>query len=768
MAMAPVKGQMRFLHLEDNANDQLLVREMLHGDGLLGEMVAVSTSSEFENALHRQPFDLIISDFSLPSFDGLKALAIARKISPHTPFIFFSGTIGEEVAVESLRNGATDYVLKQRPQRLVGAVRSALRMKGERMRMTQMEGELRQMEERLRIVARASNDVVWEWDIPNDKVWFSENFQDILGYHREEIGSSLQRWQSLIHPDDRDRVVASLTAAVAGSGRVWWSEHRVRRANGSYLNVYDRASIVYSDDRKPLRMVGIKIDMTERKKSEEKILEQAELLDKAQDAIIVCDLDRAILYWNKGAQRIYGWSAGEALGKNVRELFFHDKIPSQLAEAAKSLDETGEWTGELSEFTKNNLPVVVQARATLIRDERGVAKSLLIINTDITERKQLEEQFLRAQRLESLGALVGGIAHDLNNALVPIMVGVDILRQQPLSPDAESMVHTMETSARRSSEMVQQMLVFARGGEKNKTIIHMNQLLKEMAKIVADTFPKNIRLRLHADKALWPVSGFPTQLHQILLNLCVNARDAMPDGGTLTFTGENVVLPQQEATRHKMAPGNFVCVSVADTGTGIPPDVMEKLFQPFFTTKGKKGTGLGLSTCQNIVRSHNGFITVQSKPGAGARFEVYFPACEEASVNTASVPRPPPPSGRGERILVVDDEEAILAITRAALENYGYEVLVANSGLEAVNYFEESRPPVSLLLTDWAMPLMDGAAAVKAIRKIQPNLKVIFMSGSEGGVEALIPKVEMDAFIGKPFTNENLLETIHDVLSRKA
>lgn len=752
---------MRFLHLEDNANDQILVREMLQGEGLASELVVVTTSLEFESALQRQPFDLIISDFSLPSFDGLRALAIARKLSPQTPFIFFSGTIGEEVAVESLRHGATDYVLKQRPQRLAGAVRSALRSKEERVQLAKMEGELRQMEERLRIVARASNDVVWEWNILTDKLWFSENFQDVFGYPREEIGSSLARWQSLIHPDDRDRVVASLTAVVAGGGRVWWSEHRVRLASGFYLNVYDRASVVYGEDRKPLRVVGIKIDITERKKTEEKIREQAELLDKAQDAIIVCNIDRTIVYWNKGAERMYGWSALEAMGKNIRQLFFHEKIPTQINDAVKTLEASGEWSGELSEFTKSNRSVVVQARATLIRDERGVAKSLLIINTDITERKQLEEQFLRAQRLESLGALVGGIAHDLNNALAPIVIGVDILRQQPLSPDAESMVRTMETSAQRSSEMVKQMLLFARGGEKDKTIIRAKPFLNEMAKMMADTFPKSIRRLVEADQDLWPISGYPTQLHQILLNLCVNARDAMPRGGTLALTAENVVLPRSEATRHNVAPGNYVCISVADTGTGIPAEVAEKIFQPFFTTKGDKGTGLGLSTCQSIAKSHGGFITVQSEPGAGARFEVFLPACEKTSAKSPVAPRPLPPSGKGERILVVDDEEAILAIARAALENYGYEVLVANSGIEAVNHFAKNHADVSLVVMDWAMPFMEGAAAVKEMRKIRPDLKVIFMNGAEGGTETL------DAVIAKPFTNENLLETVHKALEKK-
>ncbi|HEY3761912.1 MAG TPA: PAS domain S-box protein [Verrucomicrobiae bacterium] len=768
MPAMSAKEQTRFLHLEDNANDQLLVREMLHGDGLLGEMIVVTTNHDFESALLGPPFDLIISDFSLPSFDGLKALALARKMTPHTPFIFFSGTIGEEVAVESLKHGASDYVLKQRPQRLVSAVRNALRSKEERTRLTQMEGELRQMEERLQIVARASNDIVWEWDIASDRIWLSENFRDVFGLQREEVGSSLARWQSLIHPDDRDRVVAGLMAAVAGRGRVWWSEHRARRNDGSYLNVYERASIIYDRNRKPVRVVGMAIDVTERKKAEGKIREQAELLDKAQDAIIVCDLDRTIVYWNKGAERIYGWSSEEAIGKNARQLLFHGNIPALVFEAGKQLDERGEWTGELSEYTKTDSSVIVQARATLIRDEGGTARSLLIINTDITERKQLEEQFLRAQRLESLGALVGGIAHDLNNALVPIIVGVDILKQQPISSDAQSMIRTMESSARRSSEMIKQMLVFARGGETDKIVIQTSRLVKEMGKIVGDTFPKSIHCRLQADKELWPVLGFPVQLHQILLNLCVNARDAMPRGGTLTLTAENVHLPEQDATRHKVPPGRFVCVSVSDTGTGIAPDVMEKMFKPFFTTKGDKGTGLGLATCQNIIKTHGGFITAQSKVGAGARFEVYVPADNGQTPDTSMISKTPLPSGKGERVLVVDDEEAILAITRAALENFGYEVLTANSGTEAVNFFVKNHATISLLISDMDMPLMDGPAAVQAMRKIEPGLKVIFMSGSEGGNEPeLASRIKMDAFIAKPFTNEKLLETVHQVLVKK-
>jgi PAS domain S-box-containing protein len=778
MATELFKRPVLVLHLEDNENDHVLVGELLRADGLRCEMVAVKTADDFEAALRETSFDLIISDFSLPSFDGLRALSIARKLSPWTPFIFFSGTIGEEVAVESLKHGATDYILKQRPQRLISAVQNALRVVGERAQRQRMEGELRQMEERLRIVARASNDVVWEWDIKTGKVWFSENFQNVFGYAREDIGARLENWHQLLHPDDHDRVLSGLMTMLAGGGRIWWSEHRLRRANGSYLHVYDRASVIYDAANKPLRMVGMAIDMTERKQAEEKIREQAELLDKARDAIIVCNLDRTIAYWNKGAERIYGWNAREAVGQNIRELLLHGQMPPQLAEGVKILEERGEWMGELSEFTKGNTPVVVQVRSTLIRDEEGRPKSLLIINTDITERKLLEEKFLRTQRLESLGALVGGIAHDLNNALVPIIVGVEVLRARPLSPDAESMVRTMETSARRSSEMIKQMLLFARGGESVKTVIHMDGLLKEMGKIVTDTFPKNIRSRVQLGKNIWPVFGFPTQLHQVLMNLCVNARDAMPKGGILTLLAENAKFTAAEAAQHHDAkPGNYLCITVADTGGGIPADMVDKIFQPFFTTKAPgKGTGLGLSTCQSIVQNHGGFMTVQSKVNAGADFKVFLPAAElrvpeSAAAKAASANRATaedgPPAGHGERVLVVDDEESILAITRAALQNYGYEVLTAGGGAEAITRFAQNPDDIRLVICDLAMPLMDGRATLKALRKIRPDFKAIIASGSGKEMKRMLEEIKHDSFLAKPFTNEALLGAVHDVLAEK-
>jgi CheY-like chemotaxis protein len=319
--------------------------------------------------------------------------------------------------------------------------------------------------------------------------------------------------------------------------------------------------------------------------------------------------------------------------------------------------------------------------------------------------------------------------------------------------------------------MIRQMLTFARGGKTDKSPIQASLLLREMGKIIADTFPKSIHCDVRTEKNISLISGIPTQIHQVLMNLCVNARDAMPEGGTLTLAVQNAFFTAQEAAQQPgAAAGKYICITVSDTGTGIPPEQLNKIFQPFFTTKAPgKGTGLGLSTCHSILKNHNGFMAVQSELNQGTSFKVFLPC-----VGTEA-PRPEPagviapPNGRGERILIVDDEESILAITRNALENYGYEVSTAASGLEAIARFREDPDAISLVLTDQSMPFMDGRAIIAMLRKIRPDIKIILTSGFEAGGEDLSGTSktdEIDGFIPKPFTTEKLLAIIHEVLAK--
>jgi PAS domain S-box-containing protein len=754
--------ELRILHLEDDEQDHLLTAEKLRADGLRCEWILAKSKNEFVEALHQGRYDLIISDFSLPSYDGLSALSLAQELHADIPFIFFSGTIGEDIAVESLRNGAVDYVLKQRPGRLLAAIRRAVRNSSEQARLKKAEQALRQSEERLRIIAKATNDVIWEWDIVNDRVWFSENFPAIFG-HPIEAGIASKTWFDFIHPDDKPAVLASMAALLAGGGRVWWSEYRLRQHNGAYVHVFDRASIVYGANGRALSMVGIKIDVSERKQAEEKIREQAALLDQTRDAIIVCDLDRKITFWNQGAERIYGWRAAEVSGKSIRQLLFENEDSAQINEAAKILNERGEWMGELREKTQSGKSIIVQARSTVIADEHGRPKAFLLINTDITEHKQLEEQFLRAQRLESLGVLVSGIAHDLNNALVPIMVGVEILQRETLSEDAASMVQSMEISVRRSTEMIKQMLMFARGGEAGKSLVQTDRLLREIGKVVADILPKSIRCELRLAQGLPPLFCVSTQLYQVLMNLCVNARDAMSEQGTLTISAENVMLKAGDLPDAQ--PGNYVRITVADTGHGIAPEQLEKIFLPFFTTKAPgKGTGLGLSTCQSIIKNHGGFITVDSRPGSGSEFKVHLPVAGARAIEPANVAPTALPAGKGERIFLIDDEESILALMRTALENYGYAVSTAVHGLEAIARFRENPAAFDLIVVDVAMPFTDRHALIEALREIRPEIKIIASGSLEQEVENVSPRLSLNGFICKPFTTEKLLNTIRQTL----
>lgn len=761
------RSPVRILHLEDDENDHLLVKEMLAAEGLTCELTLTRTRPEFEQALRAGHYDLILSDYTLPSYDGMKALALARQWQSRVPFIFFSGTIGEEIAVESLKTGATDYVVKQRPRRLVAAVRRALQEAEERARLEAAHTALRESEERFRIVARATNDVIWEWNLQKQELWHSDNFASVFGQRPDARVSLTELWSTFLHPDDRERILASVEALLAAGGPVWWGEYRFRRADGSYAHVLDRAFVTYDQDGQPVRMVGVAIDMTERKQAEEKIREQAALLDKAHDAIIVCDLDECIAYWNQSAERVYGWSASEAAGRRMGDLLFQ-QLPLSLTAARRSVLDTGEWLGELQQTTRDGTPITVQSSWTLVRDANGRPTAELIINTDITEHKKLEAKFLRTQRLESLGILVGGIAHDLNNALAPVIMGAGLLRSYPLPPEAAEVLDTMSNSARRGADMVQHILTFARGGDASKTLIRVDQLAKEMARLINDTFPKSITCRVRVNPDSWPVSGLSTQLHQVLMNLCINARDAMAKGGTLTLATTNVLVTQAQAAPHAgVSPGRFLCLSVTDTGTGIPSHQLAEIFQPFFTTKAPgHGTGLGLSTSLTIVRGHGGFVEVESQPGVGSEFKVYLPAVETAAPTEEPV-MAAFPAGNGEGILIVDDEASICALAKTALENYGYRVLTAASGSEAVALMATAFKEIQLVLTDKSMPLMDGVATAQALRKLKPDLKIILFSGHQR-VKKSETDVQMkaDAFIEKPFTVEKLLSVVYEVLAK--
>ena len=485
---------------------------------------------------------------------------------------------------------------------------------------------------------------------------------------------------------------------------------------------------------------------------------------------MVRDLEHTILFWSKGAERVYGWTAAEALGRKTLDLMYPSS--EKYLEAMQALLTRGEWSGELESVTKSGATIVVECRWTLLRDEAGGPKSVLCINTDITERKSIEAHFLRAQRMESIGTLASGIAHDLNNLLAPILMGVDLLRHFGVAAGpCEEVVAGIERSAKRGSKLVKQVLSFARGVEGSRVAVQFNEVISELASIVMDTFPKNITLETKVADDLWLITGDPTHLNQVLLNLCLNARDAMPEGGRLSVVAQNAVIGASYALIQPEAPvGRYVLIEVSDTGCGIPPENIEKIFDPFFTTKALgKGTGLGLATALGIVRSYGGFMNVYSEPAKGSTFKIYLPAqIEPAQVSGEGQEDKDRPRGHGEWILLVDDEASILAVTRQTLEAFGYHVLTAEHGAQAVGIFALNRDKVEVVITDMIMPIMDGVATMAALRQMEPGVRIIAASGLDSNSEITkAGQFGVKHFLAKPYTTGTMLITLRKILSEE-
>jgi PAS domain S-box-containing protein len=491
------------------------------------------------------------------------------------------------------------------------------------------------------------------------------------------------------------------------------------------------------------------------------LADQARMMDLASEAFLAHDLENRLVYWNGGAERVYGWRSDEVLGRDIREVLYRD--PSPYEEACRVVLEAGAWGGELRQVRKDGKEIAVQSRRCLVRDEQGRPWAMFSVNTDITDKKAIEQQLERAQRLESVGALAGGVAHDLNNMLTPIMMGIGVLRNAVKDAAARSTLEAMELGVEGGRGLVKQLLTFMRGSGQQRRELLLGPYLKEVTAMLGKTFPPSVRLDVQLPRDLWPVRMDVTHLYQVVMNLCINARDAMPDGGCVTVSGANKVIDDAYAGMcgEGVAAGPYVVLSVSDTGTGIAPELLGKIFEPFFTTKGPdRGTGLGLSTTAAIVKDEGGFLQVASRVGHGSRFDIFLPASGQG-YEPPAVPEAPL-GGRGELILVADDEAAIREIVRTMLESAGYRVRTASDATDAVALVARHGDEARLLLTDWRMPGLDSPSAIRAVHKLQPRLPVVVVSGSllsaGGGLEGVRGR------LAKPFTANELLRLVRDAL----
>ncbi len=684
--------------------------------------------------------------------------ALAAAAIPRNP-------AGDENALLKVYSETLIRKLEEKTVQLEEANRALQRDVGQR-RIAEVS--LRETEQRFRLLAENVNEVFWIAEPAEKRVlYISPAFEKIWGRNSAEFLGPRAAWLNTLHPEDRARV----EQAAAAQPRAGFNEtYRILRPDGSVRWIRDKASSVEDEQGKPRWVVGTAEDITERRFAEECISEQAALLDRAHDAIFVKDLDDRIVYWNKGAERTYGWTADEALGRRAVELLYAD--PAKFTDLQAKFLARGEWRGEVSKRTKDGRALVVDVSWTLVSDDKGRPKSVLAIDADITEQKRLEGQFLRAQRMESIGTLAGGIAHDLNNILAPILMGVELLKDLAHDEGARHVVDTIERSARRGSDLVRQVLSFARGVDGAKVSVRLGEIVHDVEGIIRNTFPKNVQLKTTIPAQLWTVLGDPTQLNQVVLNLCVNARDAMPGGGHLTVKAHNAEIDARHAASlHAVGAGRYVVLEVTDTGSGMSPEIIDRIFEPFFTTKDLgKGTGLGLSTVLGIVRSHGGTIAVRSEPGAGSTFTVYLRAQEIPVPQGGADPAGESfPRGNGELVMLVEDEASIRDITRKTLEAYGYRVVTAGDGAQAVGLYALHRDQIAVVITDMIMPVMDGPALIAALRRINPRLPIIAASGlnAHGDIERAAA-AGAKHFLAKPCSTEVILTKLKSVLGERA
>jgi PAS domain S-box-containing protein len=755
--MAPHDASLKILMLEDIPIDAEMIERELQNAHMAHQIRRVASKSKFLKELETSSPDVVLADYSLPQFTGLEALKIVREKGDRIPFILVTGMKNEEIAVECLKEGADDYILKSSLRRLPGAIQNALEKRRAEWENERLEEELKRSQKQVLTIFESITDAffavstVWNIMYLNPR---SDVFLAKVNKKREDLWGK-DWWDEFPAPVDS---VAYKALHRAMNENVFAEFEEYYSALDSWLQVRAYPSgnglAIYMQD------------ISERKRAEEKIREQASLLDIAQDAIILRDLEDKIIYWNTSAERIYGWNKNETLGKNASQLL-HTDLDS-IARALREVKEKGLWFGELQQITKTQKSVIVESRWSIVKDERGNPKSILTINTDITDKKNLEQQFLRAQRLESIGTLASGLLHDLNNVLTPIILAVPFMRQKLTDSSSHDILRTLESSAKRGEGVVRQLMSFVRGAQGDRVILQIKHLVRELLNFIMETFPPIIKVSKYIPKNIWYMEGDATQLYQVLMNLAINARDAMPNGGTLSINLQNLKLDEQEASLLLGAiPGPYILVSVKDTGTGIQPEIINRIFDPFFTTKEPgKGTGLGLSTVMSIVKSHGGFIDVISEVGKGTEFRVFLPAKEEQAeieVSQESVV----PIGHGETILVVDDEINLQNLLRATLESRNFKVMSATDAAEAIKIYSENHNSIDVILLDMLMPKMNGSATIPELKKINPQVKIIGMSGSllENLNHEMKTIMQEFPFLQKPFYSEEVVTLVNDVLS---
>jgi PAS domain S-box-containing protein len=798
---------LRMLVLEDSIKDFEIICERLVDAGYRVDATRVETQGTYESALRNHSYDMILADFKLPTFDALVALRMRNDVCSDTPVLCISGSIGEEAAIELLRRGATDCVTKDRLERLPLAVGRALDEARDRGAARQAQERLALNDSLLRIAGQVARFGGWSVDLETKIVAWSDTVADIHEVPRG-YAPDVAEGVRFYAPEWQERI-AQVFKDCAEKGMPYDEEMELITRTGRRIWVRTTGEAIRDETGKIVKVQGSFQDITQRRRDEEALREanrqlqasrsatlsiledlraenearkrkEAELqqvimaIEQAGEVVVVTDVDGAIQYVNPAFEVVTGYSRQEALGKNPRLLKSGKQSADFYAALWQAITSGSVWRGRMVNKRKDGTLYTEDSTISPVKDGTGRIVNFVAVKRDVTEhlllieeRINLQEQLRRAQLLESVGRLAGGIAHDFNNMLGIILgygeVVLERLHQQdPLRKEVQEMVK----AAQRSAALTRQLLAFSRRQALQPQVVDLNDLVRNLEKMLRRLIGEDIELRLALTADLGRVFVDPGQIEQVIMNLVVNARDAMPDGGRLLIETDIVELGEIDVAVHPgTAPGKYVLLRVTDTGCGMDEQVLDRVFDPFFTTKEEgRGTGLGLATVYGIVKQSGGNIWVRSQPGEGTTFEIYFPPAEAAPEPAADAEAVERVKADGH-ILVVEDEESLRRLMGSLLSHLGYQVTLATNGGEALLLVEEKGLVPDLIITDVIMPSMSGRQLVDRLRRGHPDLKVLYMSGYTD--DAILRHGVLDdgiPFLQKPFTIRDLGAKVQDAL----
>ena len=764
---------LRLLIADDDPADLELCLLSLRKAGIPFEAVSVSTREEFAAKLEHGEFDLVLSDYRMKGWTGMDALAAVIETHPETPFILLTGTLGDELAVECIKLGVTDYILKDHLARLPIAIRRSLEDRGLREARNKAALALRESEERYRTLVENAPEAIVVLDVDENRfVDCNERATLLFGFTRQELlGSSPSRISSANQPDGRPSDSAAsehVRRALGGKARSFeWS---CRNSRGEEFPAEVHLVRLPSPSRRLVR--GSILDITERWRAEKARRETEaryrSLVDNATHGIVwASEPEGELLHVNPALAEMLGYaSPAELLAIQHCDLLYRN--PPDRARLAAEFMKQGRVEGTVEWKRKDGKIITVHLNARLAMDPDGQSECAEVTVENVTERIGLEKQLLRAQKFEGIGQLAGGIAHDFNNMIGAILgwaeLGID-------ETDAESRLRRhlekIQQQGKRAAALTRQLLAFARRQILEPRNVDLNQTAVETLSLLEKVIGGNIEVRANLAPDLWVVRADPTQVEQVLMNLCINSRDAMPDGGSLLIDTTNVTLDQEFCAWQPQAqPGKYAVLSVTDTGMGMDSATMDRIFEPFFTTKGLgKGTGLGLATVYGIVRQHGGFLNVYSEVGKGTTFRCYFPASMEVAAPREKVEDAGPVRGGSETILIVEDHEGLGQLALETLTRLGYQVMLATDGEQAVADFCANPDRIALAVLDVVLPKLGGPEIYARIRELRPELPVIFATGYSPEI-AQLQKVQEEGLpvLQKPYSPRDLARKVREML----